>query len=124
MLVDYLLRHELVRTDSDYLLSEVKQYIDHHYRQSIRIKEVARYLGCSVSSLSHYLQKRQSTFRGLLLERRLKHVEDGLIKGGSTKSVKELAIEAGFNDPCYFSRVYRLHRHKTITEYHQDCNNG
>jgi len=54
--------------------------------------------------LSHYLQKRQCTFRELLLERWLKHVEDGL-KGGSTKSVKELAIEAGFNDLLFLQSI-------------------
>lgn len=116
MLVDYLMRHELVRRGGDYLLCELKDYIDHHYSENIRIAEVARYLGRSVSSLSHYLQKNGCAFRELLIERRIQHVEEGL-KSGKSRSIKELSLEAGFNDPCYFSRIYRKHRKQTITEF-------
>lgn len=121
MLVDYLIRHELVRTDGDYLLCELKQYIDRHYGEELRVGDVARYLGRSVSSLSHYLQETNgSTFRELLIERRIRHVEDGL-KNNASRSVKELAMEAGFNDPCYFSRIYRKRRGKTISEFKAEC---
>ncbi|MCQ2396615.1 MAG: PocR ligand-binding domain-containing protein [Lentisphaeria bacterium] len=116
MLVDYLVRHELVRRDGDYLLGELKDYIDRHHGEEMRIEDVARYLGRSVSSLSHYLQKNGCRFRELLIERRIRHVEEGL-RNGTSRSIKELALEAGFNDPCYFSRIYQRRRKRTITEF-------
>lgn len=117
LLVDYMARHELVRTDSDYFFSEIKQYIDLHYQEDLRLSGVARYLGRSVSFVSHYLQTNHAcTFKQLLIERRIRHVED-VMKGSTSRSMKEVCLEAGFNDPAYFSRVYRSHRQKTFSEF-------
>ena len=115
LLVDYMLRRELIHADGNLLMPEIRQFIEEHFREDIRTSDVARRLGRSVSSISHFLQKEQGTsFKKLLLERRFRYVEEAL-RGQSRKSIKQLALEAGFSDASYFSRIYRKYRGKSAS---------
>ena len=109
VLVDYIVRNELVRRGGHHLYHSTINYIEEHLAAPITLADAARYLNLSVSSLSHFLQAQGTTFKRLLIEKRLSAAEE-LLRQPPGCSVKEAAARTGFSDPGYFSRVFRKYR--------------
>ena len=108
VLVDYIVRNELVRRGGSHLYHAIEQYIEENFAAPITLTDAARRLGRSVSSLAHFLQSQGTTFKKLLLEKRLACAEE-LLRNRPGCTVKEAAHRAGFSDAGYFSRLYRKH---------------
>ena len=93
-------------------------YIEKNILNEITLAKVAKYMNCSVSSLSHYLQeKHNTTLKTLIRNRRILYAEE-LMKKHPDLNLSEIAGLAGFNDSHYFSRVYRRHRNFPPSEFH------
>ncbi len=116
LLVDYIVRSELVTLGGDYLYRATLRYIEENLTHRIQLADAARHLGRSVSSLSHFLQRQGTTFKKLLIEKRLTHAE-ALLKAHPEMTVKEAADRSGFSDAYYFSRIYRKYRSRTPGEF-------
>ncbi|MFA6568760.1 MAG: PocR ligand-binding domain-containing protein [Victivallales bacterium] len=116
MLVDYIVARELVGLRGNWVVEKVGQYIDRHFAEKVKIEDVAKFTGRSVSSLSHLLRKKYGfTFKQMLIEKRLSQA-DGLLKSRPELSMGEIAGRSGFDDRFYFSRIYRKYRKKTPTQ--------
>jgi len=71
----------------------------------------------SESSLSHFLKDNyQTSFKQLLIEKRISFAEK-LWKDDPGISVSEAASAAGYDDPHYFSRLYRKVRGETAKTF-------
>ena len=117
MLVDYIVARELVVPRGDWLLEKVQQHIAWHLTEKIRVQDVAKFTGRSVSSLSHVLRKKHGlTFKQILIEKRLTQA-DALMKTHPEMSLGEIATQSGFDDRFYFSRIYRKHRGMTPSQH-------
>lgn len=116
LLVDYIVRSELVTLGGDYLYRAAVRYIEENLTHEISLPDAARHLGRSVSSLSHFLQREGTTFKKLLIEKRLTYAEK-LLKAHPEMTVKEAADRSGFRDAYYFSRIYRKYRACTPGEF-------
>ena len=105
-LIDYITLRELAVLKGDRLRSEIDKYIERHALEDIKLPDMAKKLGRSVSSISQFLRKNyHTTFKGLVLENRLKHAEK-YWKEHPDATVAEVAFTAGFSDQFYFSRVF------------------
>lgn len=72
----------------------------------LTLPEVARTCGASANHLNRILKQQTGhTFHQLLLRERLSRARDLLTRG--EMNVTEAALDAGFNDSNYFSRVFR-----------------
>lgn len=110
MLVDYVVARELLEWHGMHRAELFERYLDIHLAEDIRLEQVSRYLGCSVSGLTKWLRESGlGNFKKRLTEKRLKHVEK-LLRERPEFTVGEAAREAGYEDPHYFSRVYRQYR--------------
>jgi AraC family transcriptional activator of pobA len=95
-------------------------FVENNLTDHPSIKAIAEELALNTNSLyqlvKHYsgLSPKEFITNRLILEarRRLYHTE--------SSSVKELAYELGFNDPEYFSRLFKKVTGKTITTFFQD----
>ncbi|GAB3519076.1 helix-turn-helix domain-containing protein [Emticicia fontis] len=96
-----------------------KLFIEENLTDHTSISTIAKKLGLNTNSL-YYIVKQYSGLspkefitNRLILEakRRLYYAES---------SVKELAYDLGFNDPEYFSRLFKKETGKTITAFVQD----
>ena len=117
MLVDYIVARELVGLRGDWILEKVHQYLDKHLAEKVRIQDVAKLLGRSVSSLSHILRKKHDlTFKQMLIEKRLDRVDE-LMKTHPDMSLGEIAAQSGFDDRFYFSRIYHKYRRMTPSQH-------
>ena len=88
-----------------YLLARV--VIARHYRQPLRLEEVARRLSSSPRQLSRaYAQFGESTFREDLLTRRLKVAAQLLVEQPAI-SVRDVARLVGFRQAPHFAKAFR-----------------
>lgn len=110
MLLDYIVVRELAVLRGGHLRNEIDRYLEQHCTEDIRLPEMARKLGRSVSTISQFLRRNyQTSFKELLIERRLDLAEQ-YWQTHPEASVSETAFAVGFSDQFYFSRVFRKRR--------------
>lgn len=104
--IDYITVRELAVLQGDRLREEIDKYIEKHATEDIRLPDMAKKLGRSVSTISQFLRKNhQTTFKGLLLEKRL-NIAEQFWRNNPDATVAEVAFASGFRDQFYFSRVF------------------
>lgn len=110
LMVQFITDHYLVSmTDFDVIQPLIEQ-IEAHPEQTLTLAEAAARIGRSPSSLSHLFKKLTgNSFRQFQIARRIEEA-DRLLQTFPQMPVKEVAERAGFEDPLYFSRLYRQHR--------------
>lgn len=109
-LIDYITVREFAVLQGDMLRTEINKYIERHITEDIRLPDMARKLGRSVSSISQFLRKNYHTsFKNLQLEARLKLAEQ-FWQNNPDATVSEAAFASGFRDQFYFSRVFHRMR--------------
>ena len=112
-LIDYITVREFAVLQGDRLRNEIDKYIERHLTEDIRLPEMAKKLGRSVSSISQLLRKNyHTTFKNLVLEARLNAAEKHWHTAPDA-TVAEVAFISGFRDQFYFSRVF--HRLRGIS---------
>lgn len=117
MLVDYIVTRELVGWRGDRRRELIEHYLDKHLCDDIRLAQLARYAGCSVSGLTHWLREHfHCSFKQLLTGKRLNRAEQ-LLRRHPELSIGEIAAATGFQDNHYFSRVFRQRRGCTPSEW-------
>lgn len=98
------------------LLMQAKEYLDSHYAKAITLEEVAEMIGLSSYYLSKLFKERfQVTFIEYLTNRRIQKAKDMLLDGKTP--LKEIAINIGYKDPNYFSRVFKKETGLSPREY-------
>lgn len=92
-------------------------YIEEHYRNpALSLGEVAGYINRSPAYFSHLLSKKYNqTFREILLQVRIQKAKELL--ESTDENIQQIAGEVGFNQPNYFSRVFKKMTGKTPREY-------
>ncbi len=107
VMIEYIVGRELIFYSGDLRYRKILHFLDLHFTENITLKQLARYLGCSDSSLTHYLYKTHRTsFKKLLIAKRLNEAER-LWKESHNISIAETASRVGYDDYHYFSRLYR-----------------
>ncbi len=106
-LIDYIAVRELAVLQGDRLKEDIDRYITRHASEDIRLPDMARKLGRSVSTISQFLRRNyQTSFKGLLLDARLQ-IAEKMWRNDPNATVAEVAFASGFRDQFYFSRVFR-----------------
>jgi len=109
-LIDYIAVRELAVLQGDQLRAEIDKYIEKHATEDVRLPDMARKLGRSVSTISQFLRRNyQTSFKGLLLDARLK-IAEKVWRNDPGATVAEVAFASGFRDQFYFSRVFSRRR--------------
>ncbi|MGE4564141.1 MAG: PocR ligand-binding domain-containing protein, partial [Victivallaceae bacterium] len=112
MLIDYIVSKELIGFTGDLRFDRINQYLDRHYAGTVTLKQLAKHLACSESSLTHYLHdEHRTSFKKLLTAKRLAAAEK-LMRSHPELTIAEVAHQVGYRDQCYFSRVYRAARRR------------
>ncbi|QKG84598.1 response regulator transcription factor [Kroppenstedtia pulmonis] len=93
------------------------QYIENHYhRPDLSLQEIARYVNRNESYFSHLLtRKKGASFRQILTRIRLQHACLHLEK--TDWPIQEIARQVGFNNPNYFSRIFKEQMGQTPRAY-------
>ena len=116
VLVDFLVSHRLLAARGLDPLQPLLSYMSEHPRETLSVTEAARLVHRSVSSLSHlFKQAMGGSFLQYQIERKLM-MADELFARREGITVREAAYELGFDNPYYFSRLYKKHRGRPPSE--------
>jgi two-component system response regulator YesN len=101
------------------MLQQAKEYIEHHYTDpNMSLNEVAARVGHSPSHFSTlFSQESGQTFKEYLTQLRIKRAKE-LLRTTTSKSA-EISYQVGYNDPHYFSYVFRKRTELSPKEFRQ-----
>jgi len=98
--------HEEMPDYSQKLAQQIRSYIDLHYTEPILVNELAQIARCSPNHLNTLFRKHVGLpIHQYILQQRLREAKRLL--ENSEYTIKEVAYRLGFNDPLYFSRIFR-----------------
>jgi AraC-like DNA-binding protein len=117
MLIKYIANEKHLSVSRTDLAGDIIRWIDAHLTEEISIDKIAAAMRRSRSSISHTLKRRLNmSFKQLHTLRRIEFFEQNAVVDPEL-GVQEGAFKAGFNDPLYFSRVYKKVRRRSPSQY-------
>ena len=110
MLVDSTVQNRCYHVEGEFRLLRLQSLLAANSSRLTSAAAAAEHLGCSVSTLSHCVRRQTgSTFKRMEIESRLNAAED-LLRHTPGMTVIVAAQSCGFDDPYYFSRLFRRYR--------------
>ncbi len=107
LMADQISIHSLVHLRDFDLIQPLIDRIEKNPEQTISVKKAAAQTGRSPSGFAHLFKKLTGvSFRQYQINRRLQEASR-LLRTFPHMPVKQIAEQTGFNDPLYFSRLYR-----------------
>lgn len=95
---------------------KVKNYIEEHYREELRLGQLSSMVGMTESAFSRFFKQRTSKNLGeYIIDIRLGHAARLLVD--TTHTVAEICYETGFNTLCNFNRLFRKRKGCSPTEF-------
>lgn len=83
-----------------------KVFVEDHYYETIRVKKVAEFCGMSLAAFTRcFKHEYDMTFRQYLTRFRMDKAKQMLCNPNA--SVTDVVFAVGFNDPSYFTRIFR-----------------
>jgi AraC-like DNA-binding protein/ligand-binding sensor protein len=117
MLCDFIVSKDYIRLRRLDITGLVVKWIENHIADHIMIGDVAKNLGYSQSSISHTIKKHLGmSFRELCILKRIEHFEK-IIVDDPTMTIIKAAEKIGYDDPLYFSRIYKSVRSQTPSAF-------
>ena len=99
-------------------IQKLKDYIDAHYQEEIRIETLSDMVGMTPNALSRFVKKRTNrSISNYINEVRLGHASNLL--ADSTMTIAEIAYECGFNTISNFNRIFKNLKQITPKEFRE-----
>jgi len=100
------------------VIAEAMTYIENNYSKDIRLKDIAEEVSISPQYFSKIFKEELGVnFIDYLTSVRMSIAKE-LLKS-ETKSIKEICYEIGYNDPNYFSRLFKKLEGKSPSEWEE-----
>lgn len=100
------------------LAEDVKKYLDQNYSSNITYMQLSKEFGFSSSYLNKLLKNRYgTTIVNYIIYKRVEHAKK-MIKEDPDRMIKDIAVELGYSDPYYFSKVFHKQTGMWPSEYH------
>jgi AraC-like DNA-binding protein len=97
-------------------VTKVKQYINDHYAEDLRLDNMAELVGMSPSAFSRFFKMRTGkSLSDYILDIRLGYAARMLVD--STKNISEICYESGFNNLSNFNRIFKSKRGSTPRDF-------
>jgi AraC-like DNA-binding protein len=100
--------------------TDFQVFVEDNLTEHPSIKNIAAELAVSTDSLYQVVKQHSGLSPKEFITNRLILEARRRIRYGKSSSVKELAFELGFNDPDYFSRLFKKVTGKTIASFFKD----
>ncbi len=97
-------------------VTKVKQYINDHYSENLRLEDLSQLVGMSPSAFSRFFKLRTGkSLSDYVLDIRLGYAARMLVD--STKNISEICYESGFNNLSNFNRIFKSRRGSTPRDF-------
>ena len=110
--------HVSMTTDSR-RVQKVKEYIDSHYREEIRLQTLASLVSMTSTAFSRFFKLRTNkSISEYIIDIRLGHA--ARLLADSTMAVVEICYHCGFNNISNFNRIFKKRKGCTPTEFREN----
>jgi AraC-like DNA-binding protein len=107
MLLSFLVAREYIKIRQPGLAESVSHWLEGHISESLDLNRIAAIMNRSRSTISHTIKRQFGmSFKGLCILKRIQRFEN-IIAESPDISIREAAALAGYQDPFYFSRIYK-----------------
>ena len=97
-------------------VSKVKEYINDHFREEIKLHDAAGLVGMSPAAFCRFFKLRTGkTFSEYIIEIRIGNASRLLID--TTRTITEICFECGFNNLSNFNRIFKKKKGATPKEF-------
>ncbi len=121
LIMDSIHRHR--HRPSTVLLHNAMKYLGEHFHEDISREDVARVANLSPSHFSRLINKELGrSFSDILNQLRVDRASELLVR--TDKDLLQIAMETGFSDQSYFTKVFRRHTRLTPREYRRQHHEG
>ena len=104
------------RTTESRRVQKVKQYINDHYSEALKLADIADLVGMSPVAFSRFFRHRTGrTLSDYITDIRLGYAARMLVD--STMNISEICYECGFNNLSNFNRTFKAKRNYTPREF-------
>ena len=87
-------------------IKKVKDYVATHFAESLKLEDIASYIGMAPTSLSRFFKAHTSqTLQDYIIDIRLGHAIRSLVDTNKTSA--EICYESGFNNLSNFNRLFK-----------------
>ena len=108
------------KVDRQKLFKDMTLYINKHIKEDIPVEQICKALGISQATLNRVIrQYAGESYKSYLTDIRIKEAINILDRIHDIP-IKNLALEVGYNDPFYFSKVFRSYVGISPSEYISD----
>lgn len=113
---DFTAADRRINSEHGELLEKAKEFIKENYNKDITLEETAHHVGVSSFYFSKIFKASVGkNYMDYLTDLRIEKAKDMMESGFG--SIKEICYEVGYNDPNYFSRVFKKIEGVTPSEY-------
>jgi AraC-like DNA-binding protein len=107
MLISFIVTREYVKIRRPGLTEKVIQWLEDHIADSLDLNEAAAAVNRSRSAVSHTVKQHLGlSFKQLCILKRIQRFES-IVSQDPNLSIQEAAARVGYEDPFYFSRIYK-----------------
>lgn len=97
-------------------VQKVKQYINDHYAEPLKLSDLAELVGMSPVAFSRFFRQRTGrTLSDYIVDIRLGFAARMLVD--SSKNISEICYECGFNNLSNFNRTFKMKRNYTPRDF-------
>jgi AraC-like DNA-binding protein/ligand-binding sensor protein len=117
MLCSYIVSRDYIRFRHPDIVGQTLRWIEDHISEPILIEKLAEHLGCSCSTVSHSIKRQMNlSFKRLCIVKKIEAFEK-MAADDPGLSVEATAGRIGYEDPFYFSRLYKKIRRMSPSAY-------
>jgi len=110
VLVDFIVSQRMIEMESSSSIGPLVKFLQNHVEENLSLDDASRIVCQSRSSISHKFKKiTGKSFKQFQTELKLAKADEYLANNPEI-TVREVASKLGFEDPFYFSRLYKKHR--------------
>jgi AraC-like DNA-binding protein/ligand-binding sensor protein len=107
VLISFIVTREYVKVRRPGLTEKVLQWLEDHIEYPFNLREVAAAMNRSQSTISHTIKQHLGlSFKQLCIFKRIQRFETIVVLDPNL-SIQEAAARVGYEDPFYFSRIYK-----------------
>lgn len=98
---------------------KIHEYINHHYKEEIRLEDLAGTIGMTPVAFSRFFKLRSGkTVSDYIIDIRLGHAARLLVD--TTNSIAEICYECGFNNLSNFNRIFKKRKGCSPKEFREN----
>ncbi|MDR1410952.1 MAG: PocR ligand-binding domain-containing protein [Spirochaetaceae bacterium] len=117
MLVSFIVTREYVKVRRPGLVEKTLHWLEDHIAEPVSIDDIAAAMNRSRSTISHRIKQQLGlSFKQLCILKRIQRFES-IASAEPQISIQEAAARVGYEDPYYFSRIYKKVRLTAPSQY-------